>query len=251
MDREEALLRKRLIELSQMAFHKGIVIFSDFLNLNELHILHTTPKDLFYTEYETFGGYEMSERQIAAFLPDALCCASGYPITPLEILPTASKFAVGMSHRDYLGALVHLGIERSKIGDILVYEKSAVVFVKREMAAFITEQLTRIGRQSVRVKEQEEPEETYLPSCQLLTGTVASVRLDTVLAVAYPLSRSKIVPLIEGGRTFVNGKMILSNGFHLKEGDVISVRQLGRIVYEGELSVTRKGRHLIQVKKFG
>lgn len=250
MDKEEALLRKRFIELSSMAFHKGIVIFSDFLNLNELHILHTTPKDLLYTGYETFGGYETAERQIAAFLPDALCRVPKYPVTILKILPTSPKFAADLSHRDYLGALVHLGMDRCKLGDILVNGKSAVLFAKQEMGDFITDQLTRIGRQSVCATKEEVLEEVYVPSGEVLTGTVASVRLDTVLAVAYPLSRSKIVPLIEGGRTFVNGKMITSNGFHLKEGDIISVRHMGRIIYDGELSVTKKGRHLIQIRKF-
>ena len=67
MNKEETLLRKRLVELSRQAYHKDIVTFSDFLNLNELNILHTTPKDLFPARYETFGGYEMAERQMVAF----------------------------------------------------------------------------------------------------------------------------------------------------------------------------------------
>ena len=72
MNKEEILLQKRLTELSRVAYHRGIVTFSDFLNLNELNILHTTPKDQWMTRYETFGGYGCSERQMAAFLPDAL-----------------------------------------------------------------------------------------------------------------------------------------------------------------------------------
>jgi len=60
MDKGESLLRKRLVELSNQAYTRDIVTFSDFLNLNELHILHTTPKDLFPARYETFGGYDMA-----------------------------------------------------------------------------------------------------------------------------------------------------------------------------------------------
>ncbi len=72
MNKEETMFRKRLVELSNQAFIKDIVTFSDFLNLNELHILHTTPKDMFPARYETYGGYDMAERQMVAFLPDAL-----------------------------------------------------------------------------------------------------------------------------------------------------------------------------------
>lgn len=67
MEKEETLLRKRLIELSNNAYQRGIIMYSDFLNLNELNILHTTPKVL-SVPYRTFGGYDPSERQMAAFL---------------------------------------------------------------------------------------------------------------------------------------------------------------------------------------
>ena len=66
MNKDEQLLRKRLIELSNQAFRRDIVTFSDFLNLNELNILHTTPKDMFPARYETYGGYDLSERQMVS-----------------------------------------------------------------------------------------------------------------------------------------------------------------------------------------
>ena len=74
--------------------------------------------------------------------------------------------------------------------------------------------------------------------------------LILVLAVAYPLSRSKLTGLIEGGKVFVNGKLITSNGYRLKEGDLISVRGMGRIQYNGVLSETKKGRYFIQVYQY-
>ena len=80
MNKEEQLLEKRLIELSNLAFSRDIVTFSDFLNLNELNILHRTPKDQFKARFETYGGYELAERQMVAFLPDALCYEYFYPM---------------------------------------------------------------------------------------------------------------------------------------------------------------------------
>ena len=92
MQKEELMLQKRLIELSRIAYQKGIVTYSDFLNLNELNILHTTPKHELYSRYETFGGYEYSERQMVAFLPDAFCYDYLYPISTLKISPLQKKF---------------------------------------------------------------------------------------------------------------------------------------------------------------
>ena len=123
MNKEESMLQKRLVELSRLAYNRRIVIFSDFLNLNELNILHTTPKDMFLSQYKTYGGYDLSERQMAVFLPDALYYDYEYPIQIIEVTPSSKRFAENLTHRDYLGALMNLGIERSKVGDIIVYVK--------------------------------------------------------------------------------------------------------------------------------
>ena len=132
MNKEETMLRKRLIELSNQAYQRDVVSFSDFLNLNELNILHTTPKDMFPARYETYGGYDLSERQMVAFLPDALYYDYGYPMQIIEIKPLNAKFSEELSHRDYLGSLMNLGIERNKMGDILLMEDRAVLFIREE-----------------------------------------------------------------------------------------------------------------------
>ncbi len=248
MGKEEDMLKKRLTELSNLAYNRGFVTFSDFLNLNELNILHTIPKNMFPARYETYGGYELSERQMAAFLPDALCFT--YPVRAVHVSPVNKRFAEELSHRDYLGSLMNLGIDRCKIGDILVWEEGAVIFAKEEICGYIADNLTRIRHTSVNTSVQETEDITYTPRYEKLRGTVPSVRLDTVLSVCYPMSRSRLVPLIESGKVFVNGKLITSNGYHLKDGDIISVRGTGRVVYDGILSETKKGRYLISVRKY-
>lgn len=250
MNKEETLLRKRLVELSEVAHTKDIVTFSDFLNLNELNILHTTPKELFPARYETYGGYDMAERQMVAFLPDALYYEYHYPMKVVRIQPVNPRFAEELTHRDYLGALMNLGIERGKMGDILLMDGYAEVFVCPRIGEYITEQLTRIRHTVVTAQITELDEISYEPRFEEIKGTVPSIRLDTVLATAYPLSRSKVTSYIEAGRVFVNGKLITSNGYHLKEGDIISVRGLGRIRYDGMLSETKKKRCLISLRKY-
>lgn len=250
MNKEETLLQKRLIELSRTAYIRGIVTFSDFLNLNELNILHTTPKHQFQSQYVTYGGYGLSERQMVAFLPDALYYAFQYPFRILEIQPLNRRFSEELGHRDYLGAVMNLGIERCKLGDIMIDGEKALLFVREELADYVIENLTRIKHTSVQVHTAPELAASYEPRYEELKGTVASVRLDSVLSLAYPLSRSKLTAYIEGGRVFVNGKLITSNGYRLKEGDIISVRKMGRIVYDGVLSETKKGRYLAAIRRY-
>lgn len=250
MNKEETMLKKRLIDLSNQAFQRDIVTFSDFLNLNELNILHTTPKNEYAARYETFGGYDLSERQMVAFLPDALYYEYEYPLQAVEIRPVNHKFAEKLTHRDYLGALMNLGLERSKFGDVLVEDDRAVVFVCEEISGFVVENLTQVRHTVVTGSLREISEISYAPKFQELKGTVASVRLDTVLSVAYPMSRSKLTAYIEGGKVFVNGKLITSNGYRLKPGDIISVRGMGRVQYGDILSETKKGRCFVTVKKY-
>ena len=250
MNKEEILLRKRLIELSNQAYSRDIVTFSDFLNLNELNILHTTPKDMFPARYETYGGYESSERQMVSFLPDALYYEYGYPIQVVEITPVNKKFAEELTHRDYLGSLMNLGIERSKMGDILIQDEKAIRFVREEISSYIAENLVRIRHTNVLTSILQTAEITYEPHFQEIKGNVASIRLDSVLSVAFPMSRSKMTAFIENGRVFVNGKLITSNGYHIKDNDIISVRGLGRIKFTGVISETRKGRYMVSVNKY-
>lgn len=266
MNKEELMLRKHLIDLSNRAFHRDIVTFSDFLNLNELHILHTTPKELFRTRCISFGGHDLSERQMIAFLPDALYYALSdkdcptskgtlpfgykYPIQAVVVGPLNPKFAEDLSHRDYLGSVMNLGVERSKFGDIIVMDTEAVIFVCEEIAEYVLHNLNRVRHTPVQCQKREFQDISYTPSFIQLKGTVPSVRLDTVMSVAFPMSRSKLTAYITAGKVFVNGKLITSNGYRLEEGQFISVRGLGRISYEGILSETKKGRYYISVKKY-
>lgn len=257
MEKEETLLRKRLIELSNTAYQRGIITYSDFLNLNELNILHTTPKDLFPISYITFGGYAYSERQMAAFLPDAFSLYMDkseiqniFPIKIVKITPVHAKFAEELGHRDYLGALLNLGIERSKLGDILVQEKSAYVFVNETLADFIVSELVKVRHTVVLPQIEEAAEFIYEPKFEIIKGTVASVRLDALLSLAYHSSRSKLTGLIEGARVYVNGKLITSNAYHVKDNDIISVRGMGRFQFRQIVSETKKGRYYVELYKY-
>ena len=165
----------------------------------------------------------------------------------LKIAPLQKKFSEKLSHRDYLGSILNLGIERCKLGDILVEEDYALVFVHNSMEQFLMEELTRIRHTSVMVSVEELQDVSYKPTVKEISGTVSSLRLDSLLALAFSSSRSKLVAYIEAGKVFVNGKLITSNGYQMKENDIVSVRGLGRFQYIETLSQTKKGRYYVTI----
>lgn len=250
MQKDEIILTKRLKELSAAAYQRDIVTFTDFLNLNELNILHTLPADMLSSKYICFGGYEYSERQMAAFIPDALSYGYRYPISVIRVSPLNHRFSEPLGHRDYLGAILNLGLERSKIGDILVFEDSSVIFCHDSMAEFLINNLTRIRHTSVTTDRIEDSDFKYMPKFEEIKGSIASVRLDALLSLAFGTSRSKLTSYIENGKVFVNGRLITSNGYQIHDNDIISVRGLGRFIYDGLLSQTKKGRYYVTIRKY-
>lgn len=250
MTKDEIMLRKRLVDLSRQAFQRDVVTFSDFLNLNELNILHSTPKDSFFSQYEVFGGYDTAERQMVAFLPDALYYEYNYPMEVLEIKPQNIKFSEKLNHRDYLGSFMNLGLERSKFGDIVLFENGAYAFVQEDIADYVIEHLLKIRNTLVFVSKKQITDLSYEPKYDVIKATVASIRLDTIISVAYPMSRSKMTTYIENAKVYVNGKLITNNGYHIKEGDRISIRGLGKISFQEILSKTKKDRFYVVVHKY-
>ena len=231
LEKDQYLLEKRFIELSRNAYQRDFITYSDFLNLNEQNILHTLPKENLFTQILTFGGYGMAERQMAAFIPDALYLRCGkkeldpalirYPFKALQVLPLNRKFSEDLTHRDYL-----------------------------EIVSFLCSELTRIRHTSVKTEELPSFDIQYTPKYEELTGTVASVRLDSLLSLAFSSSRTKLSGLIEGGRVFVNGKLITSNGYQPNEGDLISVRKMGKFRFAGIGNKTRKHRIYVRIQKY-
>ncbi len=250
---KELLFEKRMKDLANRAYNRDIVLFTDFLNLDELHKIHSfMPKDLPVTVY-TYGGYDLAERQMAAFLPDALSYLAeelDYPLTCLKIRPIALKFAEKLTHRDYLGALLNLGMDRSMLGDILVGEEEAYCFCKNSMCEFVQKNLTRVRHTTISVELVADLAELPKPKFKEIQGTVPSVRLDVLAALAFGESRNKIAPLIEGGKVFVNGRIVTSNGYNPVPGDLVSVRQKGRFLYDGVLGQTKKGRIRVQLNRY-
>ncbi|MCD7716569.1 MAG: YlmH/Sll1252 family protein [Lachnospiraceae bacterium] len=250
---KDGLAEKRIRELASRADARGIVTFTDFLNLNEQNIFFDTIQKFSFVKGETFGGYEGAERRIAAVIPrDTQDCMSEipWPVQCIRIVPRSPKFAEKLSHRDFLGALMHLGFERSILGDIAVADEEAFLFCVSRFSELICSELTLVRHTQVKCMVCDMSGFAWTPPTETLRGSIASVRLDAVMALGFGASRSSLLSLIEGGSVFVNGKLVTSNAYALKEGDIVSARGLGRFRYIGTGGQTRKGRTFAEVERY-
>lgn len=253
------IISNRFKDLANMAYLKGIPVFTDFLDLKEQtkYIEFISDKNMppidtilnggiFFLDKET----DFLERKMAVFFPKNLSYDISFPISIIEIKPLNLKFADSLNHRDFLGALMNLGIERQLLGDILIKDNMAYVFAVKRMAEFICESLIKIKHTSVTAKSCDKYTFDYAPSYKEEKGSVASQRIDGVIAFAFNMSRNDAVTLISSGKVFVNSVEIISKSHTLKYGDIVSVRGKGRFIFDEITATTKKGRYYIKIRKY-
>ena len=238
MEKEEQLFKKRIQELAVLAYERDIPVHTDFLTLNEQAVFQSVSATLPPVKVVFAGGSPMSERKVLCFLPSYM----DLPFSCLRIQPVSPRFAEALTHRDYLGSIMGLGIERSLIGDIILKDGGAFVFVMQRMAAYLCGQLTAVRKTSVTCSLWEQEGAFPEPELEPMEGTVSSVRLDAVTAFCGRMSRAKAASFIEGEKVSVNGRICTSVSRNVKEGEVLSLRGIGKFRFEQSGAPTKKGR---------
>lgn len=248
-DAEERLLLSRIWDKYDQCRNRNIPVHSDFLSPQEqaaaerlLHMMGAADGWLWW------GGYEAAERRQLHFLPDwqeeperdAIRCLRCTFYEPGKL-----------THRDFLGSLMGLGLTREKIGDILVSENEAAVLAADTVADFLLRSWDAAGRTALKVREID-PGELTAPVQQVKTlrDTVSSLRLDSVLAVGFSTSRGKAAEAVETGRVQVNWTVCQKPDKQVAQGDVISVRGAGKCRLAEVGNTTKKGRVFITVERY-
>jgi len=243
--------RKRLLDLAMQADRTNRFTFTDFLNEAEQAEYYAAVRDLPDCGAALWGGREDADRVMLRFGDaEMLGYEEPFPITCLLIAPLQEKFGEELTHRDYLGSLMHLGIERGSLGDILVQGKHAYLFCKTQMAEYLCRELTRIRHTAVSCTPAELPETEFAAKTEEGSVQVSSPRIDGVIAKICRLSRSICAELFAAGKVFVNGRCTGNHSALLKDGDKVSVRGFGKFRYLGISGTTRKGNLIVRYEKF-
>lgn len=248
MEKEDLLLQKRFAELANRSYTQNMFTFTEFLSLPELDLFYQNEPQLKFAGVTVFGGAEESERKIIRFgNPEELGYEESFPIVCIGIEPLIEKFGENLNHRDYLGALMNLGIERENLGDIFIKGKKGYVFCLERIADYIMENLSQVRHTHVKLRILDSEEEFVQKEIEEVTVLSASERIDGVIAKIYNLSRSQSIEHFRAKKIYVNSRLCENNSYQLKPGDVISVRGYGKFVYNGVEYQTKKGKLSVKV----
>jgi len=246
--KQEAIFRSRLCELAERSYSSGIFTFTDFLNASELSDA-LSMKELAYASPCDYGGADFCERKMIRFGDkESFGYSVGFPVAIVEAVPISGSFSRTLTHRDYLGSLMNLGIERSCIGDIFVNDNKGYIFCVERMAEYIAENLTKTANERVECRvlaSADELPDGIAPRLQSKTFSVASLRVDAVVSAVFSMSRSDSLEAVKRGEVFVNQRECLSPSCELSGGDTVSVRGKGKFIYRSINYISRKGKNNI------
>ena len=252
MEKDE-LLKSRIEDVIRRCAEGYYVTSTKFLDAHEQAIagacVKGAPSDVCC---ELWGGYPEAERRILVCMPSA---PSPYdhsePLTPspLKVLRVFSKRELG--HRDYLGSMLNLGIDRSMTGDILVRDDGADIIILPEIANFLLSEYKHVAHTEIKT-EIAPLSDLIVPEgrVQVIKDTVPSTRLDTVLASAFKLSRTKAADAIRSGLVSVNHLETTKPDKSVEQGDVLVLRGKGKAILAEVGGESKKGRIWISINKF-
>lgn len=248
---EDDALLARILDKAEIWHRDGRTQYTHFLTERDKLCCAPVLFDLGADEGFFWGGYPGADRSLLIFPAEweekeHLCFGKS---SPIAVLRAVWKSGEVLSHRDFLGALMGLGIERDFIGDILPKEDRCDILLLREIAPYVLQNLTSAGRTPLSLTEAEEPE-VGEARFRLIRDTVASLRLDAVVGSGFSLAREKAAAAIRSGKVSLDGLECLKPDKPIEAGSKISLRGLGKIELAEVGGQSKKGRTIIVIKRF-
>lgn len=249
---DDEFLKKRFTELANRCYRENRYAFTGFLGIGELASFYAVLPSLPPVPYTLYGGTETAERLVLRFGDEeTLGYDEPFPIVFLSVKPLMQKFADDLSHRDILGAVMNLGITREMIGDIYLKDNEAYIVCLSTMVEYIAENLTRIRHTSVVCKQVETLPEVAVGAPEELSLSIASERIDGIIAKGFNLSRNEVNELFRKQLVFLNGRLCENNSRMLKKDEQVTVRGYGRLTFREITGTSRKGKMYARVERLG
>lgn len=250
VNEQERVVQKRVADAVKAVCHTGMSKHTGFLNSREIELAQAELNRQRW-EYCSFeGGYAEAERRVlSVFEPGAK--EQVVPIETIYVRVQGKNGAEGLTHRDYLGALLGCGVKRDCIGDILPDAQGALVYLLPQVLPYIEQQLNAVGRQEVAVERQQLPRVQQAPPArEAKTASVASLRLDAVLAAMLNLSRTQAAGMIQRELVQINHLPVSTLHHSIDAGDVFSIRGVGKYKLSSVGGKSRKNRIFIEYLQY-
>lgn len=240
------LKMKKVLDHVEMVLNNHRLETTDFLDPYERYLAKSILNRFEDIQYFEDGGLDLSERKIIYIYPYYFMTEDlEEKITFLSIQhPIATLF-----HKDFLGAILNMGITRDKIGDIYVHNECTFVIVKNEIKDYLLYNLTKVSNYNVKIREiQRDKLEITQEEYKEINKFVSSLRLDTIISTIYNLSRQNSLKLIKSDRIKINFKPVNKPSIELQEGDLISAKGYGRSTFHAINGTSKKGNYNITIR---
>ena len=255
-DKDDKILLAQILDKVEMVEKKNKIEHTDFLDLAQIELVQKFINKIKLENYMSYGGFDKAERKMFVIYPEKFNStvveknlSSIVQIIRIE-LPDDLKGKY--THRDYLGAVIKLGVERKKIGDIIVDNNGADIIVDKDIVKFLVDNLgslTRFSKSTIIVENIDNlrPVEIRKEEFEII---VSSMRLDNVISELARCSRNKALDIINQERVFVNFECETKKTKQIKPSDMITIRGKGRFFIKEIVGNTRSGRNVVKVEKF-
>ena len=246
--KEDKLLIAYVLDRIALAEDKYTPGYTYFLNAREQVIAGQILRSFANLPHLLWGGNEACERRMLGIAPEyGQLAEQEFPLSALKI---TSRELDRLSHRDFLGALMGLGIKRERVGDILITEQACYLFVCEDISVYIKQNMTKVGSAGVHLQRCQGEQIDYQRRFLSLRATISSARIDTVVAHLTNLARGKAEQLIASGRVQIDHFDVMDKNAPVSEGAAISIKGYGRYQIDQIGPPTKKGRLVFLARKF-
>ncbi|NLM97281.1 MAG: photosystem II S4 domain protein [Halanaerobiaceae bacterium] len=247
---EDELLAGYIFDKIEMVIKKKSQETTNFMNPHECEIASGLIRQVSEVNYKIDGGYEGAERSRIIIFPEYLF--PDHVKTPISLLKVSGNFKFqGVTHRDYLGALMGLGVKREMIGDIVIMDDFAQIFLADEIKDFVLLNLKNVHEVSVEVKELAIDDFIFpLQRFKEIMTTVASMRLDAIASAGFSDSRNRISREIKNQKVKLNHRLESDPSVNVEIGDLISIQGRGRVKVAEKIGVSQRGRIKLLLQRY-
>ncbi len=250
---EKDYMFARVVDAYRQCENKYMMTNTVFFDLTDLAMIEKHLGNHRISNYVLQGGYDEAVRQVLVFYPDHMDedDTASSENSPIAVLRVKTKGSPELTHRDYLGAMMGLGVKREVVGDIIVDESGADIFVLKSLSDFFVNEFRQVGRYSI-TSEIINIDKSFqvTQKKQEINDTVASARLDNIISSVFKISRNKAQEAIKQKIVFVNNRAETRQDYTVNANDKLVLRGKGKVVFNRIDGSTKKGRIRINATKF-
>ena len=254
--KDDKILLAQVLDKIEMCDNKNKIEYTDFLDLAQIELVQKFINKLKIENYIFYGGFEQAERKILVIYPEKFNATvvekNLSNVVKIIRIQLPDDLKGKYTHRDYLGAVIKLGVKREKVGDIIVDNDGADIIVDKDIVKFLSENLsglTRFSKSTISVENIEDLRTVQIRK-EEIEIIVSSLRLDNVISELARCSRNKALDIINMERVFINFQNETKKTKQIKPGDMITIRGKGRFFVKELVGQTRSGRTILKVEKF-